>query len=88
MILYLLTGLLIGAAFVYILLKLSMQQRFVPRAEFDEKNSAYGTLQLENASRLSKQEVEQKFVSKELHENIAKSLEDANQRLESANNTV
>jgi DNA recombination protein RmuC len=88
MILYLLTGLLIGAAFVYILLKLSMQQRFVPRAEFDEKNNAYATLQLENASRLSKQEVEQKFVSKELHENIAKSLEDANQRLESANNTV
>jgi DNA recombination protein RmuC len=88
MILYLLTGLLIGAAFVYIIIKLSMQQRFVSRTEYEAKSKDYSDLQLENATRLSKQEVEQKFVSKELHENIAKSLEDANQRLESANNTV
>jgi DNA recombination protein RmuC len=82
MIFYLLIGLLIGGVFGYLLLKLAFQKNHVSKSEFDAAVKTISELRLENAVRLSKDEVATKYVSKEFHDSINSNLLTANQSLE------
>ena len=82
MILYLLVGIIIGGVFGYVILKLIFQKNYVSKYEFDAVEKIISELRLENAVRLSKDEVETKYVSKELHNSINNNLITANQNLE------
>jgi DNA recombination protein RmuC len=78
MLLYLIIGLVIGGLIGYFLVKLTLQKSFVPKAELDAADETISALRLDNATRLSKEEVSAKYVSKELHDNINANLTTAN----------
>lgn len=84
---YLLIGLVIGGLFGYFIFKLTLQKSFVPKADLDEAERKISALQLDNATRLSREEVEAKFVSKELHDSINANLATANKNLDAATAT-
>jgi len=79
MILYLFIGLLIGGLLGYFILKLTLQKNFVAKAEFDELEKKATGLELDNATRLTKDEVFEKYVSKELHQALNSNLTTANE---------
>ena len=76
-ILYLLIGLVLGGLLGYFILKLILQKNFVPKTHFEDVEKKFSALQLENATRLSKEEVALKYVTKELHESINSNLTSA-----------
>lgn len=82
MTLYLLIGFVVGGFFGYVILKLMFQKNHVSKSDFDAAEKIISELRLENAVRLSKDEVETKYVSKELHNSISSNLITANQNLE------
>jgi len=82
MILYLLTGLVIGGFFGYVILKLMFQKNHVSKSEFEAAEKTISELRLENAVRLSKDELATKYVSKDLHDSINSNLITATQNLE------
>ena len=82
MILVLLIGLLIGGLIGYFIFKLTLQKSFVPTTDLDVAEEKISALQLENVTRLSKDEVATKYVSKELHDNINSNLSIAKKNLE------
>jgi DNA recombination protein RmuC len=75
-------GLIIGGLFGYFIFKLMLQKGFVPKTELDLAGGRISALQLENATRLSKEEVSAKYVSKELYDNVNATLTTANRNLE------
>src|SRR5436189_4314757 len=81
-ILYLIIGLAIGGFFGYFIYKLILQKNFVTKADLFEAEKKISDLQLQNAIRLSKEEVDTNFVSRRLYENINANLTTANQNLE------
>lgn len=81
-IILLIIGLIVGGLLGYFVLKLTLQKNFVSKAEMDAAEDKISALQLDNATRLSKEEVATKYVSKELHENISNNLTRANEKLE------
>jgi uncharacterized membrane-anchored protein YhcB (DUF1043 family) len=82
MILSLLIGLVIGGLLGYFILKLTLQKNFVAKNLLHEVETKISALQLDNAKRLSKEEIAEKFVSKELNDNINSNLTIVNQALE------
>lgn len=82
MTLYLLIGFVVGGFFGFVILKLMFQKNHVSKSDFDAAEKIISELRLENAVRLSKDEVETKYVSKELHNSISSNLITANQNLE------
>jgi DNA recombination protein RmuC len=82
MLLYLITGLVIGGLIGYFIVKLTLQKSFVPKTDLDLAEEKISILQLDNATRLSKEEVSAKYVSKELHDNINANLTIANKNIE------
>lgn len=82
MILYLLLGLFIGGLLSYFIFKLTLQKGFVPKTDLDEAEKKISALHLDNAMKLSKEEVEQKFVTRELHESISANLTTAKEDFE------
>jgi DNA recombination protein RmuC len=80
--LYLIIGLVIGGLIGYFLFKLTLLKSFVPRTELDEAKGKIIALQLDNATRLTKEEVSAKYVSKEFHDSIHTHLTTANNTLE------
>ena len=82
MIVYLLAGLISGGALGYFILKLSLQKKFVSKAALDDAEKTILLLRIDNATRLSKEEVAAKYVLKELHENINGNLTTVNKNLE------
>ncbi len=78
----LLIGLVIGGIFGYFIFKLTLQKSFVPKTDLDTAEEKISALQLENATRLSKDEVATKYITKELHDNINSNLATANKNLE------
>ena len=80
--LYLLIGLLLGGAFGYIILKLIIQKNYIDKTEADQLRKTITELQLQNVTKLSREEVSENFVSKELHQNIALNLKTAEQHLQ------
>jgi DNA recombination protein RmuC len=81
-IILLIIGLIVGGLLGYFVLKLTLQKNFVSKAEMDAAEDKISALQLDNATRLSKEEVATKYVSKELHDNISNNLTTANEKLE------
>ena len=80
MITALLIGLVIGGLIGYFIYKLTLQKSFVPKTDLNTAQEKISALQLENATRLSKDEVATKYVSKELHDNINSNLAIAKDR--------
>src|SRR5688572_17683906 len=74
MIIYLLLGVVIGGVIGFFVFKLILQQSFVVKADFEDAQRKISALQLENATKLSKEEVAQKYVTKELHDSINSNL--------------
>ena len=80
--LYLLIGLLLGGAFGYIILKLIILKNYIRKTEADHLSKTITELQLQNVTKLSREEVSGNFVSKELYQNIALNLKTAEQHLQ------
>jgi DNA recombination protein RmuC len=80
--LYLFIGLIIGVFLGYFILKSIYHQKFVSRADLDEAEKKISLLQLENAARLSKAEVDQNYVTKGLHDLVSSSLTATNDNFE------
>src|SRR5258708_3577448 len=81
-ILILILGLVLGGIFGYLILKLMLQKSYVRKVDFNEAEKKISALQLENATRFSKDEVETKFVSMQLYDSINANLSKANEILE------
>ena len=81
-IILLIIGLVVGGLLGYFLLKLTLQKNFVSKTELDAAEDKISALQLDNATRISKEEVATKYVSKELHENICTNLTTTNEKLD------
>ena len=64
--LYLCTGLIVGAILGYALFKLLLQKNYVLKSELDEQRELVTTLKLENATNISRGELAQHYISKEL----------------------
>lgn len=82
MLLYLIIGFVIGGLIGYFIVKLTLQSGYAPKTDLDAAEEKISNLQLDNATRLSKDEVLTKFVSKELHDNINSNLTTVNKKLE------
>lgn len=82
MLLYLIIGFVIGGLIGYFIVKLTLQSGYTPKTDLDAAEEKISNLQLDNATRLSKDEVLTKFVSKELHDNINSNLTIVNKKLE------
>lgn len=82
MIIYLLIGLLLGGVISYFIVKLTLQTNFVPKMEIEILGKKTTSLELENATRLSKEEVSKNYVTRELHDSVNANLSTINQRLE------
>jgi DNA recombination protein RmuC len=73
-ILYLVTGLVLGVIIGYFIAKLTIIKNYSPRSAYYELSEENTKLKLENAGRLSKEDVSANFVHKELHETILSNL--------------
>lgn len=78
----LITGIITGGVIGYFLVRLMLIKNFAHKKELDEAEEKISALQLENAIRLSKEEISEKYVSKELHESIYANLLTASRNLE------
>ncbi|MBZ4191304.1 DNA recombination protein RmuC [Niabella beijingensis] len=72
--LYLLSGIIIGAAIGYLVARKLLAAALIPRSVAEELQKKIGLLEQSNASRLSREEIQQQYVSREaaelLQENI------------------
>lgn len=76
-ILYLLTGLLVGMLLGYCIVRLTLQKNYSPKTELEEARQRLTAMQLELAGRFSKEEVAAGYVPRALHENINANLQAA-----------
>lgn len=81
-ILYLIAGLIIGGTISYLVLKQALLRGYVPKSQHDELQTRFNSLQIEIATRPSKEEVAERFVTKELHANLLENLRLAYETLE------
>jgi len=72
--LYLIIGLVIGVLVGYFFARLKIEKNYSPKAAYNDIFNENTQLKLDNASRLSKEEVFARFVNKELHETILVNL--------------
>ena len=85
---YLVAGLLVGVILGYLYMKNQFGKNYVPKHDFDIAQKTITDLQIENARRLSKEEVESGYVSRQLYENVRASLQSADGRTEQIAATV
>jgi DNA recombination protein RmuC len=78
---YLVMGLLLGVIIGYFLFKVTIQMNYVSKTQIDDLQKRQTELQLSNATKLSKEEISQNYVPKEIHETILSNLKDANETL-------
>ncbi len=81
-IIYLLIGIALGTIVAYFIVKLALQKGHVSRSDYNEAEKKILALQLENATRLSKEEVSLKYVTKEFSDSLTSSLIAANENFE------
>ncbi len=82
MILYLVTGLIIGLLLGYLIVKLMLQKSHVSKTSFEEAQQKISALLLDNATRFTKGEVAQNYVTRELHESLRENLASAKESFE------
>lgn len=78
---YLITGVALGVVLGYFIIKLLLQKNFISRKEFDMLQEENTSLKLDNAKRLSAEEVSLKYVSRELHNSVISNLNDAREEI-------
>ena len=66
-IIYILTGTVTGVIIGYLIAKIVLIRNHVNRTELEKAEKTIQELQLENAKKLTKEEVEENFISKEVH---------------------
>jgi hypothetical protein len=74
-------GIIAGSVFTYLIFKLSISKNYVGRDKFDTLQSEATRLLLENATRVSKEDIAMRYVSKELHTEISTQLVSAKSML-------
>lgn len=78
-IVYLMIGLIAGGLCGYFILSITLHKNYIPKPDFDQLQTTVTTLKIDNAIRISKAELAQHYVSKELYENINTAWETAKQ---------
>jgi DNA recombination protein RmuC len=81
-IIYLIFGVAIGGILAFFILKFVFAKNFVHRKEFDGLQSENSQLKIELATRISKEELSNDYVTKELHQALNKNLDTANKEIE------
>jgi|GEM_PF-568138 DNA recombination protein RmuC len=81
-ILYLIAGLLVGSIIGYLALKQALLRGYIPKSQHDDLQTRFNSLQVEIATRPSKEEVAERYVPKELHATILENLRIAHETLE------
>ena len=81
-VLYILIGIAVGSVVGYLLVKLNIHRNYTNKNEFTELEKLVSSLQIENATRLSKQEVADNFVTRELYDSVNSNLSSSNDNLE------
>ncbi len=76
-----------GLLLSYLLIKLRIQKNYVPKKDFEVCEETITELKLDNATRISKEEVASNYVTKELYESVLSNLTTANKNLEAATTT-
>lgn len=74
LILYLLTGLAIGAIAGYCLLKSMLQKHYILKKDFESLRLQFTELQVDHAKRISKEELDQQYISKALYASVHENL--------------
>jgi len=69
-ILYLIIGLLVGGVIGYFIIKITLQKNYILKTDFDNLQVIVTELKIDNAKRISKEELSQNYISKELYENV------------------
>ena len=77
LIIYLLIGLIVGGLMGYFIFKISLQKNFTSNSEFNSLQNALSDLKIENAKRISREELMQNYISKELYESVNSALASA-----------
>lgn len=87
-VLYFPAGIIIGALIGYFIFKLFLQKNFVIRTKLEGAEKTIVALQVENAKRLSKEELLQNFVPKESFDFVDRKLSDTELTLEKKDNLI
>lgn len=82
MILYLLIGLILGALIGYFASKISLQKNYVQKSELDHLHKEVSTLQIDNATRMTKEEVFKSYVTKDLYDSVNQRITDLTEDLQ------
>ena len=69
-ILYLIIGLIVGGVIGYFIIKITLQKNYILKTDFDNLQAIVTELKIDNAKRISKEELSQNYISKELYENV------------------
>src|SRR5574338_474951 len=73
-ILYLLTGLFIGAIDGYYLVKSMLQKNYIVKKDFERLRLQFTELQFDHAKRISKEELDQQYISRALYASVHENL--------------
>jgi DNA recombination protein RmuC len=76
-IIYLALGILVGGALEYFILKYNLTKNFISRKEFEALQSENVQLKIDLSGHISKEELSNNYISKDLHEAINNNLIDA-----------
>jgi len=79
---YISIGLILGGLIGVLIFKLTLQKNFVSKIELETLQTDISTLRVDNATRLSKDEVANNYVSKELHDSVNKVLTNTKEELQ------
>ena len=71
---YLLTGLFIGGLIGYFVFKSTIQKNHIPKPDFENLRQQFTELQVDHAKRISKEELNQQYISKTLFESVNTTL--------------
>jgi len=69
-IIYISIGLVLGGLIGFLIFKLILQKNYVPKTEFEKLQNEFSALRVDNATRLTKDEVSKTYISKELHDSV------------------
>lgn len=74
--------LIIGIAFGFLVSRVVLQKRFVSKADYDSTLKQLSELKIDHATRLSKDDVMQNYISREMYDMICSQSESANKSLD------
>lgn len=87
-IVFLITGFIIGAGLGYLIARLILQKNFAPQTDVAEARQKVQALQLENARKVSQEEIGQKYIQKQLYDHVSDKLQTLTTDLQRKDQTV